>query len=104
MSQTLRANVLVVSDTASLDTSQDSCIPALRQLFARQPSSWQVEDTSIVPDDPQRIQRTVQGWTDGEHPPHLIVTTGGTGFGVRDITPEVGQIFRTSYHMLERSI
>jgi gephyrin len=37
------------------------------------------------------IQRAVTGWTDGEDFANLVVTTGGTGFAVKDVTPEVSE-------------
>ena len=42
----------------------------------------------VVPDDEAKIRETVKGWCD-EGSVDLVITTGGTGFGVRDRTPEV---------------
>lgn len=44
----------------------------------------------IVPDDVDQIQNVVKNWIDGEDRVDWVITTGGTGFGVRDLTPEVG--------------
>ena len=116
----LRPAILVVSDTASADPSSDRTGPALRDLFSRQQlqgggSKWAEGVAKIVPDDVLSIQREVVGWCDGgatstivgagrgamsgadeegdgeSGPVNLIVTTGGTGFARRDLTPEVSQ-------------
>lgn len=44
----------------------------------------------IVPDDVRQIQEVVRGWADLEDGVDWVITTGGTGFGKRDVTPEVG--------------
>jgi gephyrin len=41
---------------------------------------------AVVADDVQEIQTTLKDWSDNSC--HLILTTGGTGFGKRDVTPE----------------
>lgn len=42
----------------------------------------------IVPDEVLAITKTLEKWSDTHHL-HLILTTGGTGFAPRDVTPEV---------------
>ncbi|KAK8161152.1 hypothetical protein BKA80DRAFT_204772 [Phyllosticta citrichinensis] len=85
----LRAAILVVSETASNDSSTDKCIDALKQVFAANGGDqWAVEITDIVPDSVLDIQRFVQRWTDSEDAVNLIVTSGGTGFATKDNTPE----------------
>jgi gephyrin len=87
---TLRAGILVISQTASQEPSTDKAIPALTDVFSDLGGGqWEVTKTQIVPDDVLGIQRTVQEWCDGENPLNLIVTSGGTGFAVKDVTPEV---------------
>ena len=45
----------------------------------------------IIPDDVLEIQRAITRWTDqGDERINLVVTSGGTGFAVKDLTPEVG--------------
>jgi gephyrin len=86
----LKAAILVVSDTASKDPSTDKCIPTLQSVFADLGNDqWEVCATEIVSDSVVDIQRKVTGWIDGEEVVNLIVTSGGTGFAVRDLTPEV---------------
>jgi molybdopterin biosynthesis enzyme MoaB len=55
---------------------------------------WNVADTAITSDDPKEISKALLKWTDIEEL-DVIVTTGGTGFGVRDNTPEVRRSFKT---------
>ncbi|MCV3766335.1 molybdenum cofactor biosynthesis protein B [Rhizobium sp. TRM95796] len=75
--------VLTVSDTRSLadDRSGDT-------LAARiEAAGHRLEARSIVPDDKQAIFDQVKAWTlDGRV--DVVITTGGTGFTGRDVTPE----------------
>jgi gephyrin len=54
---------------------------------------WHVSETEIVPDNALAIQKTIRTWTDGPDPINLIVTSGGTGFATKDVTPEVRASF-----------
>ena len=91
----LKAAILVISTTASQDPSTDKCIEILRGVFEdtndnkSTGTGWIVASTKIVGDDPLEIQRAIMAWTDGEEKMNLIVTSGGTGFAVKDVTPEV---------------
>lgn len=87
-----RAAILVVSTTASKDASADSSGPILKEVFETVgDGKWEVVDTRIVGDVIEDIQSTIKGWTDGDNPPSVIISTGGTGFAVFDTTPEVCQ-------------
>lgn len=82
------AAVLTVSDTASVNNLLDRSGPAAADFLKAH--GYSVLHTAIVPDDKQLIRQSVNGWVYGtSHPIDLIITTGGTGFGARDITPEV---------------
>jgi len=48
-----------------------------------------VSETVCVPDKMDEIQHQITAWTDSDQPPNLILTTGGTGFSISDVTPEV---------------
>lgn len=86
----LRAAILVVSETASQDPATDKCIPTLKQVFGDLGNNqWDVSETVIVPDNALTIQKTIKNRTDGPEPVNLIVTSGGTGFATKDVTPEV---------------
>jgi len=98
----LRAAILIVSETASRDPSTDKGIPALQEVFARVASDrWNATETKIVPDERQAIIDTVTKWTDSDDDyVNLVLTSGGTGFTQKDITPEVS----TSFWLLVGSI
>lgn len=77
-----------VSDTASLDSSKDQSGPTIRDiLLQRECTSLEL---AIVPDVFSEIQNTIKKWCLLGNI-DWIITTGGTGFGERDITPEVIQ-------------
>ncbi|KAI9724042.1 MAG: hypothetical protein M1812_000760 [Candelaria pacifica] len=87
----LTAGILIVSETAAQNPQSDTSGELLRGVIgADGGDQWDLESlrTEIVPDNVDDIQRTVLQWTDGEQPLNLIVTTGGTGFAVKDQTPE----------------
>ena len=86
----LRAAILVVSETASRDPSTDKCIPILKDVFEKAGNDqWDVAVTEIVTDNVLAIQKTIRNWTDGPEPINLVVSSGGTGFATKDVTPEV---------------
>ncbi|KAF9907076.1 hypothetical protein BX616_000541, partial [Lobosporangium transversale] len=86
MSNQLRVGVLTISDTASVDPASDTSGPSLCRLLEAEPR-YTIQMTACVPDDFKAIQKTVTAWCD-DLDLHLVLTTGGTGFGIRDCTPE----------------
>lgn len=85
----LRAAILIVSDTAYADPSTDKAGNVLDETFlADGGDQWVVAERKIIPDDVLTIQGAVTGWCDGEESMNLVITTGGTGFAVKDQTPE----------------
>jgi gephyrin len=87
----LRPAILVISDTASKDPSTDNAGTVLTDTFSADGGNqWRSPLVKIVPDSIVEIQRSIQQWSDGEDYFNLIITTGGTGFAVKDVTPEVG--------------
>lgn len=82
---TIHVAVLTVSDRSSRGLRPDASGPAL--VSAIQELGWQVIGTAIVPDEMQAIQQALISWCD-QGAADLILTTGGTGFSPRDITPE----------------
>jgi gephyrin len=75
-----------VSDTAFKDNSADKSGPTIQATLSER--GFECSQLRIVPDEEGDIKRVVREWvSSGEV--DLIFTTGGTGFGVRDKTPEV---------------
>lgn len=79
----LSVAILTVSDRSSSGERADRGGPAVAESVAA--LGWKVRETAIVPDDSQRIRERLCAWSDKTD---LILTTGGTGLGPRDVTPE----------------
>jgi molybdenum cofactor synthesis domain-containing protein len=77
--------ILTVSDRSSTGEREDLSGPVL--VRAIQDAGWLVNQTAVVPDNFQDIVNLLISWTDNEKC-SVILTTGGTGFSPRDITPE----------------
>jgi molybdopterin adenylyltransferase len=80
----IRAGIITVSDRAFRGEYEDCGGPALKQAAAQR--GWKVAAESIVPDEKNEIQRAIRQMT--RQNCHLILTTGGTGIALRDVTPE----------------
>ena len=80
----LAVKVLTVSDGVVHGVREDRSGAALVALCNAQ--GWHVADTAVTADGIDEVAGTLQRLADGFH--GLIVTTGGTGFGPRDLTPE----------------
>ncbi len=85
MAETLRVAILTVSDRSSRGERPDASGPALVQLAGEQ--GWKVVEVAVIPDDRPAIEQALTGWCDS-HRVDLVLTTGGTGFAPRDVTPE----------------
>jgi molybdopterin adenylyltransferase len=81
----MRTGILTVSDRASRGERQDASGPAVKKIVLE--LGWEVVSTSILPDDLARISAKLAEWADS-CTIDVILTTGGTGFSPRDITPE----------------
>ena len=79
------AAILTISDTRAQGVRADTATPRLRRVLEE--AGWTVRDAAIVPDERAQIQQRLIDFADRLHMP-LVVTTGGTGFGPRDVTPE----------------
>ncbi len=82
----MRFGILTLSDRASRGDYADESGPTLREMLAQEFPDAEFL-TAIIPDDLPRIKRTLKNWCDKEKL-DLILTTGGTGFAPRDVTPE----------------
>ena len=77
-----------ISDRASKGVYKDEGIPALEEWLSRAIESpkWR-SVTRLIPDERPEIEATLKALVD-EEKCHLVLTTGGTGPAVRDVTPE----------------
>ncbi|MDR1482047.1 MAG: MogA/MoaB family molybdenum cofactor biosynthesis protein [Synergistaceae bacterium] len=80
------AGVLTISDRASRGERADTSGPALSNLI--EALGAEIRYRAVVSDDRDRIAAQLMEWTDRDASPDLIMTTGGTGFSKRDVTPE----------------
>ena len=80
-----RVGILTISDRGAGGGYEDKSGPLAAQTIAEQ-TAWIIERTGIVADEFDAITRTLVEWCDAGL--DLILTSGGTGFAPRDITPE----------------
>jgi len=81
----MRVVILTISDSVSQGLREDASGPALHQSCRQ--LGWEVVAESVLPDDPSLIRERLVSLADGGRA-ELILTTGGTGIGPRDSTPE----------------
>lgn len=81
----MRVAVLTISDAGARGEREDVS-GKLAAEWARE-HGWSVSARALVPDDVPRIVSTLCGWCDTDAA-DLVLTTGGTGLGPRDVTPE----------------
>ncbi len=100
MENPLRFGILTVSDRSSRGERPDSSGPALAGVITAR--GWTVAKQEIVADDLAAIQATLLDWCESDKV-DVILTTGGTGFAPRDITPEatLGVIQRSTPGLVE---
>ena len=79
------AAVITVSDKGSRGERVDTSGPAVRKMLEE--AGFEVVYTCIIPDEAEQIQAELIRCADEKHIA-LVMTTGGTGFSQRDITPE----------------
>jgi molybdenum cofactor synthesis domain-containing protein len=77
--------VLTLSDAGSRGERVDTAGPAAAAILAD--AGFEVAETALLPDEPAQISERLRRWAD-EEGYALVVTTGGTGLGPRDRTPE----------------
>lgn len=84
----MRVSVLTVSDSVSSGKSEDRSGPALVARCGE--LGWEVSSSNVLPDDRPTIEIFLKQTADTKTV-DVILTTGGTGFGPRDVTPEATQ-------------
>ncbi len=87
MSEVLRIGLVSISDRASAGIYEDKGLPALQAWLGTALISPWTAITRLIADDQPTIERTLIELTDQEGC-HLVLTTGGTGPALRDVTPE----------------
>lgn len=80
-----RVGILTISDSCFRRKRQDISGIAVRSIIEKE--GFKVDYYSIIPDEKAQIAKELKYMADGLAL-NLIITTGGTGFGPRDITPE----------------
>lgn len=117
--KSLKAGVIVTSDSVSSGKKEDSAGKAIAERLKEH--NFEVIKYIVIPDEPEEIKKEIVKLCD-EDKVNLVITTGGTGLGPRDVTvdttksliekeiPGIPQsirnfgIERTPYAMLSRSI
>lgn len=80
----IRVGILTVSDRSYRGERADASGPVIREMVERELGAT-VTQEAVVPDEADRIAQTLREWSSLVD---LILTTGGTGFAPRDVTPE----------------
>lgn len=89
MSDALRVAVITVSDRSARGEREDRSGPVLAEAAAA--AGHEVVHRAVVPDDREALAALLAALADGgvvSPAPDLVLTTGGTGVGPRDLTPE----------------
>ena len=79
-----RAVVITISDKGSTGERADTSGPGLRLMLQK---AYEVTEVIVIPDEIDRIAEAIRDQVD-RIGIDLVVTTGGTGVGPRDVTPE----------------
>jgi molybdenum cofactor synthesis domain-containing protein len=78
-----RTAVIVLSDRAAAGIRPDACIPVIREVLG---PAFDLRDERILPDDPAELAAALIELADAGVA--LVLTSGGTGVGPRDRTPQ----------------
>lgn len=81
----LRVALLTVSDACARGERQDKSGDAVAEWC--EASGHRLVERALVPDEAHQITPLLMAWADGGDV-DLVLTTGGTGFAPRDVTPE----------------
>ena len=81
----IRVAILTISDATAAGGREDLSGPAIQERCEE--LNWAIAATKVVPDDVEGIATQLRQWADGSIA-SVILTAGGTGVAVRDVTPE----------------
>ncbi len=84
----MQVAILTVSDRGARGEYEDRSGPLLAEIIQSK-TPWQVSHRAVVPDEKMEIANTLIQWCNTGV--NLILTSGGTGFSPRDVTPEATQ-------------
>ena len=79
------AAILIISDKGSIGERKDESGPVIAKMLSN--AGYEIKEIKIIPDDRSVIEKMLINLSDKQQV-NLIITTGGTGFSKRDITPE----------------
>ncbi|MEE8350503.1 MAG: MogA/MoaB family molybdenum cofactor biosynthesis protein [Acidobacteriota bacterium] len=82
----MRAAIITISDGCFHHQREDTSGRVLQEILEK--NDWELASTEVLPDEVAQIQATIGSLTEEVQNIDLIVTTGGTGLGPRDVTPE----------------
>ena len=81
----IKAAILTISDSCAQGKRTDTSGQTISEML--DDAKFEVVEKAIVPDDRQAITETLVRFSD-QKGVEVVLTTGGTGFGPRDVTPE----------------
>jgi molybdenum cofactor synthesis domain-containing protein len=81
----VKVAVLTISDRSARAERRDESGPLIEQLVVA--AGGEIIAHAIVPDERPRIEEKLREWSD-DGAVDVVITTGGTGLGPRDVTPE----------------
>ena len=81
-----RTAIITVSDSGYQGTREDKSGPVIRKIL-EEAGEYEIIREAIVPDEQDKLEELLRACAD-EEKADLILTTGGTGFSMRDRTPE----------------
>jgi len=82
----IRVGIIVLSDKAARREREDRSGPVLQSLI--EDEGWKTERLLVIPDEEEELRSALLAMIDSEGA-DLVFTSGGTGLGPRDITPDV---------------
>lgn len=85
MNNEIQTAILTISDRSSRGERPDLSGPALVNYCESR--GWSIVEVAVVPDEIDQISAILIDWCN-RLSPDIILTTGGTGFAPRDVTPE----------------
>jgi molybdopterin adenylyltransferase len=85
--QTIKIGLVSISDRASTGVYQDLGLPHLETWLNQTLTTPWIAVSKLIPDEQDVIESTLKELVDNEGC-HLVLTTGGTGPALRDVTPE----------------